>query len=61
MTIRPFSSFHVLELTAKGTIRDKEVFNRSHYQRLSEVDSATFRELIDLWILEYAELYAAKS
>jgi hypothetical protein len=61
MTIRPFSSYHVLELTAKGTIRDKEVFNRSHYQRLSEVDPATFRELIDLWILEYAELYAAKS
>lgn len=60
MTIRPFSSYRVLELTAKGTIRNKEVFNRSHYQRLSEVDPTTFREMIDLWILEYAELYAAR-
>ncbi len=61
MTIRPFSSYHVLELTAKGTVRNKEVYNRSHYQRLTEADPATFRELIDLWILEFAELYAARS
>ncbi len=61
MTIRPFSSYHVLELTAKGTIRNKEVFSRSHFQRLGEADAKTFRDMIDLWILEYAELYAAKS
>src|SRR6185436_7407563 len=28
MTIRPYSSLHVLEITAKGTIRNKEAFNR---------------------------------
>jgi hypothetical protein len=61
MTIRPFSSYHVLELAAKGTIRNKEVYNRSHYQRLTEVDPTSFRDMIDLWILEYAELYAAKN
>ncbi|HEX4131581.1 MAG TPA: hypothetical protein VHZ24_16195 [Pirellulales bacterium] len=58
MSIRPFSSAQVLELLGKATIRNKELFNRSHYQRLAEVDQATFRELIDLWILEYAERYA---
>jgi hypothetical protein len=61
MSIRPYSSAHVLELLGKATIRNKELFNRSHYQRLAEVDPATFRELIDLWILEYAERYAAGS
>ena len=61
MTIRPFSTYHVLELTARGTIRNKEVFNRTHYQRLTEANPSGFSELIDLWILEYAELYAAKS
>lgn len=61
MTIRPFSSYHVLELAAKGTIRNKEAFNRSHYQRLAEADPATFRELVDHWTLEYAELFAAKT
>ena len=61
MSIRPPSSYHVLDLTAKATVRNKELFNRSHYQRLTEADLTTFHEMIDLWVLEYAELYAAKS
>ena len=60
MVIRPASSYHVLDLAAKATICNKELFNRSHYQRLTEVDLTSFREMIDLWVLEYAELYAAK-
>ena len=61
MTIRPFSSMLVLELVAKGTIRNKEIFNRSHFEKLDDADSETFRELIDVWVLEYAELYAARA
>ena len=61
MAIRPPSEYHVLDLAAKATIRNKELFNRSHYQRLTEVDLTCFHEMIDLWVLEYAELYAAKS
>ncbi len=61
MTIRPISEAYVLELYAKGTVRNKEYFNRTHYQRLDEADLESFTELIDLWILEYAELYAAKT
>ncbi|MEQ8791133.1 MAG: hypothetical protein RIC55_33030 [Pirellulaceae bacterium] len=60
MTIRPYSSYNVLELAAKGTIGNKEVFNRSHFEELGEVDPQRFVELIDVWVLEYAELYAAK-
>jgi hypothetical protein len=59
MAVRPFSSAHVLELTAKGTIRNKEVYNRSQYHLLADVDVASFRETIDRWVLEFAELYAA--
>ena len=61
VVIRPFSNLHVLELTAKGTIRNKEIYNRNSYQRLEEVDATSFKELTDLWVLEYAELYAAKT
>lgn len=61
MVVRPFSSSHVLELAAKGTVRNKEIFNRNQYHRLGDVDIASFRETIDRWILEFAELYAAKS
>eukprot|EP00913_Durusdinium_trenchii_P008796 g8262.t1 len=31
MLIRPFSSTHIIELVAKGAIRNKEVISRSHY------------------------------
>ncbi len=61
MVVRPVSEYFVLELAAKATIRDKEYFNRTHYQRLAEVDLASFTGLVDLWVLEFAELYAAKS
>ncbi len=61
MTIRPLSEAYVLELAAKATIRNREHFTRTHYQRLSDVDLTSFTELIDLWVLEFAELYAAKS
>ncbi len=61
MVIRPASKYHMLDLAVKATIRNKEPFNRSHFQRLTEVDLTSFEEMLDLWVLEYAELYAAKS
>lgn len=60
MTIRPYSEYHVVDLATKGTIRNKEVFSRNHFEKIEDVDDAKFIELIDLWVLEYAELYAAK-
>lgn len=61
MVISPFSPVHILELRAKGTIRNKELFKRTRYQMLTDADPESFQELIDHWVLEYAELYAAKS
>ncbi len=59
LVVSPFSKYHVLEIVAKGTIRNKEAFSRNHYQRLADVDIECFRELIELWVLDYAEMYAA--
>lgn len=61
VTVRPASPSRVLELAAKGTIRNKEVFNRSYFEQLQDVDIDKFLELVDVWIAEYAELYAAKT
>ncbi len=61
MAVRPYASTQVVELTAKGTISNKEIFNRTHYQRIWEVDPASFRQMIDMWIIEFAERYAARS
>ena len=60
MTILPFSSLHVLDLAAKGTVRNKEIFNRNHFEKVEDADVQNFSELIDLWVLEYAELYATQ-
>lgn len=59
MTITSLGSAGIIELVAKGTIRNKEAFHRRNFQRLEQVDVESFNELIDLWVLEYAELYAA--
>jgi hypothetical protein len=61
LTVRPFTEYHVLDLAAKGTIRNKEVFNRSFFEKIADVDVARFVELVDLWVLEYAELYSARA
>ena len=60
IAVKSFTSAKVLEITARGAIRNKEVFNRSHYQLLNEVDPERFEELVDAWVLEFAELYAAR-
>lgn len=61
MTIRPFSSLSVLELTAKGTVRNRETFNRTHFKKVAEADVDEFERLIDAWVIEYAEMFAAVS
>lgn len=61
IVVRPFSAAaKVLEVSARGTIRNREVFNRSHYQLLADTVVERFEELVDAWVLEYAELYAAR-
>jgi hypothetical protein len=60
VTVRPFSAYHVLDLAAKGTIRNKEIFNRNLYEKIFRVDPQKFMEVVDLWVLEFAELYASK-
>ncbi|HEX4413888.1 MAG TPA: hypothetical protein VH107_09700 [Lacipirellulaceae bacterium] len=59
IVVGPYSQYHVLDISAKGTVRNKEILSRNHYQQLSDVDLQTFRELIESWALDYAELYSA--
>ena len=61
MMIRPYSDLRVLELKGKGTVANRELFNRSHFIPIGEVDQAEFERLIDAWAIEYAEMYAAVS
>ena len=58
--IKPFSArAKIIEAHAKGTIRNREILNRNSFQFLTECDRERFHEVIDQWVLEYAEKFAA--
>ncbi|TWU21012.1 hypothetical protein Pla52o_40440 [Novipirellula galeiformis] len=61
MMVRPFSDLNVLELKGKGTVMNRELFNRNHFVSISEANESEFHRLIDTWAIEFAEVYAAKS
>lgn len=61
MVIRPYSDLRVLDLKGKGTVKNRELFNRSLFRNIEEVDVEEFESVIDAWTIEYAEQYAAKS
>lgn len=58
LTISPYSDYHVLDLIAKGAVRNKESFSRNHYELLKDADLDSFRQMIEQWTLDYAEQYA---
>ncbi|QDU92813.1 hypothetical protein [Lignipirellula cremea] len=60
INVRPYSPYHVLESSAKGTINNKEMFQRNYFERVDDADIDQFVELVNRWVLEYAELYAAQ-
>lgn len=59
ITVSPYNQYRVIDLVAKGAIRNKESFTRNHYQPIADFDEERFRELIEQWVLDYAEMYAA--
>lgn len=59
MTVRPYSDLHILEIIAKGTIRNREIFHRNYYELLRDADPQRFEELIDTWTVEYVEQFTA--
>lgn len=61
MVIRPYSDLRVLDLKGKGTVKNRELFNRSLFRNIDEVDVQEFEDVIDAWTIEYAEQYSARS
>jgi len=59
LTIRPHSSLGVVELAGKGAVRNKEIYNRTHFRKIAEVDEEEYIQLIDAWVVEFAERFAA--
>lgn len=61
MLVKSYSTARIVELVARGAIRNKEVLSRTHFQQLSQIDIEVFKDVVDQWVLEYAERYSARS
>ena len=61
IVVRPCSDLLVLDIKGKGTVNNREVFNRSHYCKLADVQLSDFEECIEAWSLHFAEICAAQA
>lgn len=61
IVVRPCTDLLVLDIKGKGTVSNREVFNRSHFSKLAEVELEEFEQCIEAWSLQFAETYAAQS
>jgi len=59
ITVKPVTSYFILELRCKGTIGNREVLTRSYFEPVAQVKLEQFRQLVDTWIVQFAEHYAA--
>ena len=50
---------YLVEIVGKGTVRNRELLNRRHFERIDESDEQPFLDKVDLWAIEFAEQYSA--
>jgi len=61
MVVKPYSEkAKIVEIAAKGTIRNKEVLTRSHFHLLTELNERALADSLDNWMIQYAEKFAAQ-
>ena len=60
ITVRPQNEFNVVNIIGKGTIRDKELFSWNHFEAILAAKQEDFEQMIDNWIFQFAEQFAAR-
>ena len=61
VAVRPFTKTRIVEVTAKGTIRNRETIQRSHFEHLHQAELSRLEQVVENWVLEFAEQFAAVS
>lgn len=59
MTVKPLTELGIVNLSAKGTVKNKEMFARKHHRSIEEAELNEYLQQVDRWVLEFAQLYAA--
>lgn len=60
IVVRPCTELLVLDILGKGTVNNREVFKRSHFAKLAELELEEFTQCIEAWSLQFAEMYSAQ-
>ncbi len=59
--VRPYnSSARIIDLVVRGTIRNKEILRKNEFNLLDEANTEQLKNIIDQWVVQYAERYAAQ-
>jgi hypothetical protein len=59
ITVKPLSDLEIVDLAGKGTVKNREIFVRNHFRTIQESELDEFLEMVDRWVLEFAQLYMA--
>jgi hypothetical protein len=59
--VRPFNDTLIVEISTKGTIRNRESLNRSNFKFLKDATGDMLKQIVDGIVLEFAEQYSANS
>lgn len=59
--VRPFNDTQIVEISTKGTIRNRESLNRSNFKFLKDATTDVLKQIVDGIVLEFAEQYSAHS
>jgi hypothetical protein len=59
--VRPFNDTLIVEISTKGTIRNRESLNRSNFKFLKDATRDVLKQIVDGIVLEFAEQYSAHS
>lgn len=57
--VRPMNEYYVVDLAAKATVRNREIWKRNVFKPIMEADIDAMKEQINLWAVQYVEAYAA--
>lgn len=61
IAVRPISEYFLVDLVAKATVRNREIWKRSVFKPVMEADIEAMKELVNLWSVQYVEAYVADS
>ena len=60
ITVKPHTDMHIVDLAVRGTVFNREVLSTAFFEEVQTARMEAFIEKVDLWVVAYAESFAAR-